>query len=112
MTIMNGERTLSDYQHETMTTAIYKRQTAQGFLYTVLGLAGEAGELANKAKKIMRDNKIDKEALVLELGDVLWYVAAIADELRVNLNYVANKNLEKLENRAKRDKIKGSGDNR
>ncbi|KKU70419.1 MAG: hypothetical protein UX94_C0006G0014 [Parcubacteria group bacterium GW2011_GWA2_47_21] len=87
------------------------------FLYPVLGLAGESGELLNKVKKIFRDKagKIDaetKESVISELGDVLWYVAQIATEFETPLADVAKCNLEKLKSRAHRGKIGGEGDKR
>jgi NTP pyrophosphatase (non-canonical NTP hydrolase) len=82
-----------------------------------LGLAGEAGEVANKVKKIYRDNdgvlRPDKaDEISSELGDVLWYVAAIATDMGVNLQEIAEWNLEKLRDRKKRNVIKGEGDQR
>jgi NTP pyrophosphatase (non-canonical NTP hydrolase) len=86
-------------------------------VYAALGLTGEAGEFADKVKKILRDEKgdISKEArieLVKELGDTLWYVVKAAKDLGVNLSDVAMCNLEKLESRRERGVISGSGDNR
>lgn len=86
-------------------------------VYPILGAAGEIGELCNKAKKIARDNggKMDLEAVedgVAELGDIGWYFAAIATELRVKLSEVAKKNLAKLASRKERGVLGGSGDNR
>jgi NTP pyrophosphatase (non-canonical NTP hydrolase) len=91
--------------------------TENGLLEKVLGLPGEAGEAADKFKKILRDKKgvislSDREEIVKELGDVLWYVAMIAEYLEVPLSEVAGKNLDKLESRLKRNKIHGEGDNR
>ena len=88
-----------------------------GFVEKVLGLAGEAGETADKVKKIIRDrggraSEEDKEALVKELGDVLWYVANIARYVDVPLSAVAKGNIEKLNSRKKRNKLHGEGDNR
>jgi NTP pyrophosphatase (non-canonical NTP hydrolase) len=91
--------------------------TENGLLEKVLGLPGEAGEAADKFKKILRDKNgvisiADRDEIVKELGDVMWYIAMIAEYLEVPLSEVANKNLEKLESRLKRNKIHGSGDNR
>ena len=88
-----------------------------GFLEKVLGLSGETGETADKVKKIIRDKQgayteEDKGEIVKELGDVLWYLAGIARYLGVDLETVAKGNLAKLEDRKKRGKISGSGDNR
>ena len=109
--------TLNDYQIKSQETAIYPRDNNMDLIYTTLGLAGEAGEIANKVKKIIRDNNGDipyavREALVDELGDVLWYVAAVADSLLASLDQIAFKNLVKLQSRKDRGKIGGSGDTR
>jgi NTP pyrophosphatase (non-canonical NTP hydrolase) len=83
--------------------------------YAALGLNGEAGEIANKIKKMQRDGLTYDEVkgpIADELGDVLWYVAAVAQEFSLDLNEVAENNLAKLEDRRKRGVIRGSGDNR
>ncbi len=103
------------YQSETKKTAIYP--PAEKFAYLPLGLAGEAGEVAEKFKKIIRDkngeiNKMDKQEIKKELGDVLWYISQISTELDLELEEVAKNNLNKLSSRKKRDKLKGNGDNR
>ena len=90
---------------------------APGFIEKVLGLTGEAGETADKIKKIIRDkdgyvSKEDREAIIQELGDVLWYVASIARYLDVPLSNVAEGNIAKLESRKRRNKISGEGDER
>tara|TARA_R110000751_G_scaffold123940_1_gene225028 strand:+ start:91 stop:477 length:387 start_codon:yes stop_codon:yes gene_type:complete len=78
-----------------------------------LGLVGEAGEVAEKVKKKIRDrNKISAEEIVKELGDVLFYVTALANYFGDNLAIVMEKNVAKLDDREKRGTIKGSGDNR
>jgi len=79
----------------------------------VLGLVGEAGEVAEKIKKMLRDsNKISPEEIVKELGDVAFYVTAIANYFHSDLTEVLQVNMDKLNSRAKRGVIKGSGDNR
>ena len=88
-----------------------------GFLEKILGLAGEAGEAADKVKKILRDkggfaSEGDRIELVKELGDVLWYVANVARYLDVDLSEIAKGNIDKLESRRKRNKLHGEGDNR
>lgn len=88
-----------------------------GFLEKILGLAGEAGEAADKVKKILRDkggyaSEEDRVELVKELGDVLWYVANVARYLDVDLSDIAKGNIDKLESRRKRNKLHGEGDNR
>lgn len=104
---------INTYQEQASVTAIYKDK----IIYPTLGLAGEAGEIANKVKKILRDNSGDlgesvRQNLIDELGDVLWYVAALATDLKVELSEVANRNIEKLNSRKDRGVIGGSGDNR
>ena len=88
-----------------------------GFLEKVLGITGEAGETADKIKKIIRDkgglvSTEDRESIVKELGDVLWYVAGIARYLGISLSEVANGNIKKLESRYQRNKLHGEGDER
>jgi NTP pyrophosphatase (non-canonical NTP hydrolase) len=85
----------------------------------VFGVTSEAGEIADKLKKYYRDTKRGvaaydalKDGLVGELGDVLWYVSQLAAFLQVDLQEVAEMNIEKLESRAKRGVINGSGDDR
>ncbi|MBR3324202.1 nucleoside triphosphate pyrophosphohydrolase family protein [Candidatus Saccharibacteria bacterium] len=91
--------------------------TEVGFIEKVLGLTGEAGETADKIKKILRDkngtiSEEDRLAICKELGDVLWYLASIARYLDLPLSEVASKNVAKLEDRYQRNKIHGSGDER
>ncbi len=90
---------------------------APGFVEKALGLAGEAGEAADKVKKIIRDkggrpSEEDRAAIVKELGDVLWYVANMARYLNVSLSEVAEGNIEKLSSRKQRNKLHGEGDER
>ncbi|MBQ3280665.1 nucleoside triphosphate pyrophosphohydrolase family protein [Candidatus Saccharibacteria bacterium] len=88
-----------------------------GFVEKVLGLTGEAGETADKIKKILRDKDgvvtdEDRSAIAKELGDVLWYLASIARYLDLDLSDVAKGNISKLEDRYQRNKIHGAGDDR
>lgn len=101
---------MNEYQNMAARTAIYS--SAHQLLYPALGLAGEAGEVANKIKKMLRDGKFDREGVAAELGDVLWYVAALARDLNVDLQDLAMQNLEKLYGRAARGTIQGNGDKR
>lgn len=105
-----------EYQKKSRKTAIYP-QVGRNYVYPTLGLAGESGEVAEKIKKVIRDKKgkIDKEnclEIEKELGDVLWYVSQLASELKLDLDDIAEKNIEKLYSRMGRGKLKGSGDNR
>ncbi len=105
--------TFNEYQREAMKTAIYPK----GLHYPVLGLTEEAGEVAGKLAKIIRDKggeitTDDKVAIGKELGDVLWMCAAIAEELGFSLESVAEANILKLASRQERGVISGSGDNR
>jgi len=104
------------YQEKACETAIFPKHQAMEYL--TLGLTGEAGEIANKVKKFIRDGATKDEYLAkrieigYEIGDVLWYCAVLAEELEMNLGHIMEKNLEKLADRHKRGKISGSGDNR
>ena len=88
-----------------------------GFIEKVLGLVGEAGEAADKIKKLLRDkdgivSDEDRALVVKELGDTLWYLAAISRYLNTPLSEVAEGNIEKLESRYQRNKLHGEGDER
>ena len=89
---------LLEFQKSSRQTAIYGQQkSVDGLTYAVLALCGETGELANKLKKALRGGtKPDALVLADELGDVLWYVAAVAEEIGIDLNEVARMNFEKL----------------
>ena len=104
------DMTLSSYQKAASGTAIYPIEHA--ITYPALGLAGEAGEVANKVKKIIRDGKMDRSGISSELGDCLWYIAAMCRDLNVDMGDLAKANLEKLYNRKQNGTLKGSGDNR
>ena len=106
---------LTEYQEKAMKTAFFPGKYS--LVYPALGLVGEAGEVAEKIKKIIRDDKgvigYDKtEEIAKELGDVLWYIAALSTEIGYELEDIAKINLEKLESRHNRGVLKGSGDNR
>jgi NTP pyrophosphatase (non-canonical NTP hydrolase) len=106
--------TLNEYQKKAAKAAFYEKDDV---IYLALGITGEAGEVADHIKKMLRDDngkltKKRKEALVKELGDVLWYVAKMAGRLDVDLNDVAKINLKKIADRVERGKQHGSGDNR
>lgn len=108
--------TFKEYQKLSRRTALYPNRD-KNFIYPTLGLAGEAGEVAEKIKKVLRDKKglLDektKKELAKELGDVLWYISQLASELGLSLEQVASLNIKKLFSRKKRRKLHGSGDNR
>jgi NTP pyrophosphatase (non-canonical NTP hydrolase) len=82
-------------------------------VYPALGLSGESGEIAEKIKKWLRgDRELDEALLALEVGDVMWYVVSLADDLGYTLQEVIDLNVEKLSSRKERGVLKGSGDNR
>ena len=106
---------LDMYQKVAKTTAIYPRE--QAIIYPTLGLTGEAGEVANKVKKIIRDGSNSKDEKLVseiksEIGDCLWYIAILANDFDIKLSDIASTNLEKLANRKKNNTIHGSGDTR
>lgn len=105
-----------EYQKKAAETAIFPK-IKERFVYPTLGLVGETGEFVEKIKKIFRDkngkiSKTDKEEIVKELGDVLWYLSQVAKELDISFEEIAQKNIKKLASRKIRGKLHGSGDNR
>ncbi len=100
------------YQEQAMTT----RTSTANPAYALLGLSGEVGEVHSLFAKQIRDNHLDDDEFVLqmkkELGDVLWFIAAIAEDLEINLSDIAETNIEKLKKRKASGTIQGSGDNR
>lgn len=106
-----------EYQKQALTTVLSTNDEFKDTLHWVLGINGEAGEVAEKVKKIIRDkngviSEQDKKELGKEIGDVLWYLAVFADQLGMSLEDIANENLAKLADRQKRSALQGSGDNR
>ena len=104
------------YQQQSRKTAIYP-DAGQTLVYPTLGLAGEAGEVAEKVKKIIRDNsgtvtEENRAEIAKELGDVLWYIAVTASYLDIDLDDLAVANINKLADRQARGVLSGSGDNR
>ena len=105
----------NSYQQWTLSTAIYPGAGTGNdseLSYLALGLNGEAGEVADKIKKHLRDGKLDIGGIIYELGDVCWYVARLADSLGYSLEDVLAINNAKLESRKTRDVLTGNGDNR
>ena len=106
---MRYKMNFNEYQKIARSTAVYPEEYK--VIYPTLGLCGEAGEVAEKVKKHIRDGT-PMLGVGLELGDVLWYISALADGLGITLEEVAQANVDKLQSRKARDKIDGSGDNR
>jgi NTP pyrophosphatase (non-canonical NTP hydrolase) len=111
----------NEYQVAAKSTDLFvegsKDFNSPAFLSKVLGLVGETGEVAEKCKKILRDKggtatDDDVQDLKMEIGDVLWYVATVARYLGLDLEDIAQANLQKLADRSKRNAISGNGDNR
>ena len=107
---------LDEYQRGALRTAA-PRDKRNELFHLVLGLVGESGEIAEKVKKWVRDldsdeSRLDRTGIADELGDVLWYVAVLADHLALSLNDIATANLAKLAGRQSRGVLGGSGDNR
>ena len=104
------------YEYQASKTAIFPKEKALEYL--ALGLTSEAGEVAGKVKKLIRDGEdvegydMKKIAIASEVGDVLWYCALMAKEVGIPLNTIMQMNLEKLHSRKERGTLKGSGDNR
>jgi NTP pyrophosphatase (non-canonical NTP hydrolase) len=106
----------NEYQKKSRKTAVYPNK-GKNFIYPVLGLVGESGEVAEKIKKVLREkggivDKRTKREIKKELGDVLWYVSQVAAELDISLDELALANIRKLMSRKKRDRLFGNGDNR
>lgn len=110
----------NEYQTKSRVTARYP-EAGNNFIYPILGLTGEAGEVADKVKKLIRDKGVhtpagvsleDREEIRKELGDVLWYIAQMATELGLNFDDIAEANITKLYSRLERSQLSGSGDNR
>jgi len=101
----------NEYNEFVKSMKVYPEKHA--IIYPALGLGGEAGEIQEKIKKWLRkDNELDKDALLSELGDPLWYIVSLADDLGYTLQDVVDRNVEKLTSRKDRGVLKGSGDNR
>lgn len=109
--------TFDEYQKRALTTVISNNDDFKDTLHWVLGINGEAGEIAEKVKKIIRDkngkiSQQDREDMAKEVGDVLWYLAVFAHDLGFQLDDIAGKNLDKLQSRKARGVLGGAGDNR
>ena len=110
----------NDYQTTSRKTAVYPNKD-DDFIYITLGLAGEAGEVAEKFKKLIRDDGVERPSqltdeqrveIAKELGDVLWYLTQLSTECGLKLDDIAEQNITKLTSRLERGKITGNGDNR
>lgn len=108
--------TFEDYQRKAWARAVYPN-VGSNITYPTLGICGEAGEVAEKIKKILRDqdgqiSPADVTGIVKEMGDVLWYIGALCSELGVSMEEVAERNIQKLNSRHDRGTLHGSGDDR
>lgn len=106
-----------DYQEWTRSFVRFSEQDLEGLYHCVLGLCGEAGETADKVKRINRDDNGQlteerKAAIVEELSDVCWYLAAAADSIGVSFSDIIRCNIDKLESRRARGVLRGEGDKR
>jgi len=109
--------TLDEYQKEALVTAVFSDDEFKDLAHWVFGITGESGEIAEKIKKIVRDKngKVgpeDRDEIVKEIGDVMWYLAVLAEHLDIKFDEVGKRNIAKLRSRQLRNKIQGSGDNR
>ncbi len=107
---------MNEYQYRAGTTALYPNR-GRNLVYPTLGLVGEAGEIANRVKKIQRDDggvlTEERRAIIAkELGDTLWYVSQVAHEIGHTLDGIAQANLDNLAGRKQRGTLHGDGDNR
>ena len=107
--------TFQEYEEAAQRTAIYPK-IGESFVYPAMGLAGEAGEVLEKVKKLFRDKPERNEewriGMAKEIGDVLWYVTILANEFGISLEEVARLNIEKLASREARGTLHGDGDDR
>lgn len=108
---------LNEYQERIAEFAIYPESDSGSpneLTYLALGLGGEAGEVLEKTKKLVRDGTVNfhTDEVAKELGDVLWYLARYANAIGFNLNDIAEMNVNKLASRKERNVLSGSGDNR
>ena len=104
---------ITNYRYELLSTGAVKTAIyTDPIIYPALGLGNEAGEVQGKIKKMLRDGTFNKDAIAAEIGDVLWYIAALCRDLEIDMAEVALKNLSKLKSRQERGTIQGSGDNR
>ena len=106
---------VNEYQEAALVTAVYPED--KRIIYPALGMCGEAGEVADKVKKVIRDNNQQftderKREIAKEIGDVLWYCATMAHDIGFTLEEVAQMNIDKLASRQQRGKLGGNGDNR
>lgn len=106
---------VNDYQRMALETAIYPE--SQKIIYPTLGLTGEAGEVAEKVKKVLRDNNGEfteekRKEIAMELGDLAWYLAVASHDIEYTLEEIFQMNYDKLKSRQQRGMIHGNGDNR
>lgn len=114
---MSKPMTLDEYQKEALVTALWSGDEMKDLSHWVLGVTGEAGEIAEKVKKLIRDfdGKLSDDAkkeLMKEIGDVMWYLAVLSEHIGYKFDEVGKQNIAKLRDRQARNKLHGSGDNR
>ena len=115
MNTINNLETLNEFQQHAMSTAIYPTNTPEGLHYATLKLASEAGEVAGKVgKMILAGTALEdvRKAIADELGDILFYIAACANEVGYTLKQIGNFNADKREDRVARGAVIGDGDQR
>lgn len=109
--------TLDEYQKQALVTAVFNDDEFKDLAHWVFGITGEAGEIAEKIKKIVRDKNgvistQDNQEIAKEIGDVMWYLAVLAKHLGYSFDEIGTMNIAKLRSRQSRNKIHGKGDNR
>jgi len=117
---MNSIMHFSEYEHMAQKSALYPKDEVDGVIYTAIGLSNESGEVLGKLKKIIRDFDgsfsegvhQNKDVLIDELGDVLWYLCMLSNEIGTSLEEIAERNNKKLSSRLQNSTIQGTGDKR
>ncbi len=106
---------MNEYQQAALQTAVYPQEMK--IVYPLIGITGETGEVAEKIKKVIRDNNAvfsddDRREIAKEIGDILWYISSLSSDIGYSLDEIAAMNIDKITSRNERGKIHGEGDNR